>query len=344
MTPPSNFFALGLGIMSHNKQGACQEVFFTNIQHQPSIELVKTITKELSIDINKQQKESITQIESNTTLAKIIDLLGGSIQEWQQSKAQPILVLLAVDTALQSVAAAYLKLHLLSHRLCAPNSINLENIFSVLPTIAWTNQGAIAINELATRQRQARINNQILKVYSVDKFPPMSDYVVPESVRIADSARIRLGAWIGAGTTIMHEGFINFNAGTEGPNMVEGRISAGVVIGAQSDLGGGASTMGTLSGGNKQLIAVGQHCLIGANAGIGISLGNGCTVEAGLYLTAGAIVNRLDLNLQSIKQCKARELSGHDNLLFRRNSQNGSIEALDNKDAIELNTQLHGHN
>ena len=178
----------------------------------------------------------------------------------------------------------------------------------------------------------------------VDKFPKMTNYVVPAGVRIAHSARVRLGAYVGEGTTVMHEGFINFNAGTEGPGMIEGRISAGVFVGKGSDLGGGCSTMGTLSGGNDVVISVGENCLIGANAGIGIPLGDRCTVEAGLYLTGGSKVQLLDENRQVVETVKAASLAGKSDLLFRRNSINGAIECLTNKSAIALNEELHAHN
>nr|MCH9692642.1 2,3,4,5-tetrahydropyridine-2,6-dicarboxylate N-succinyltransferase [Gammaproteobacteria bacterium] len=196
---------------------------------------------------------------------------------------------------------------------------------------------------LPERQLQARLKGELLQVSCIDKFPKMTDYVVPSGVRIADTARVRLGAHLGQGTTIMHEGFVNFNAGTEGPGMVEGRISAGVFVGAGSDLGGGSSTMGTLSGGGNIAISVGQNCLLGANAGIGIPLGDNCTVEAGLYLTAGTKVALLDERGKSTQHCKASELAGRPNLLFRRNSITGSVECLSNKNAVALNETLHNN-
>ncbi len=181
-------------------------------------------------------------------------------------------------------------------------------------------------------------------MFSVDKFPKMTDYVVPAGVRIADAARIRLGAYVGEGTTVMHEGFVNFNAGTEGPGMIEGRVSAGVFVGKGSDLGGGCSTMGTLSGGGNIVIKVGEGCLIGANAGIGIPLGDRNTVESGLYVTAGTKVKLLDENNQLVKVVKARDLAGQPDLLFRRNSETGAVECKTHKSAIELNEALHAHN
>jgi 2,3,4,5-tetrahydropyridine-2-carboxylate N-succinyltransferase len=222
--------------------------------------------------------------------------------------------------------------------------LSLAGVFPLLPNVAWTSQGAIDLGELAERQLEARLKGQFLEVFSVDKFPKMTDYVVPAGVRIADTARVRLGAYIGEGTTVMHEGFVNFNGGTEGPGMIEGRVSAGVFVGKGSDLGGGCSTMGTLSGGGNMVIKVGEGCLIGANAGIGIPLGDRNTVEAGLYVTAGTKVALLDDKNELVKVVKARELAGQPDLLFRRNSQTGAVECKSHKSAIELNEALHAHN
>ena len=222
-----------------------------------------------------------------------------------------------------SVADAYLRLHLLSHRLVQPRTINLDGIFGILPNVAWTTRGPVAIDELAAARLRARTHGEHLVVLGVDRFPRMIDYVVPSGVRIADADRVRLGAHLAEGTVVMHEGFVNFNAGTLGTSMVEGRISAGVVVGDGSDIGGGASIMGTLSGGGQEVISVGRGCLIGANAGIGISLGDGCVVEAGTYVTAGARVTLPDGEV-----VKARDLSGVGGMLFRRNSTTGALEAL----------------
>jgi 2,3,4,5-tetrahydropyridine-2-carboxylate N-succinyltransferase len=220
-------------------------------------------------------------------------------------------------------ADAYLRLHLLSHRLMAPNSMNLDGIFKVLPNVCWTSLGPVAVSEIDAVRQRALAQGIHLEVRSVDKFPPMLDFVVPSGVRVADASRVRLGAHLAEGTTVMHEGFVNFNAGTLGSVMVEGRISQGVIVGAGSDVGGGASIMGTLSGGGKQVITIGQGCLLGANSGLGISLGDDCVVEAGLYLTAGTIVT-----LPDGKRAKARDLSGRSGLLFRRNSITGAVEAI----------------
>jgi 2,3,4,5-tetrahydropyridine-2-carboxylate N-succinyltransferase len=218
---------------------------------------------------------------------------------------------------------AYLRLHLLSHRLVRPNTVSLDGIFKVLPNVWWTSLGPVAVGEIDAVRQRALARGIHLDVRSVDKFPPMLDFVVPSGVRVADAARVRLGAHLAEGTTVMHEGFVNFNAGTLGPAMVEGRISQGVVVAAGTDVGGGASIMGTLSGGGTQVISVGQRSLLGANSGLGISLGDDCVIEAGLYLTAGTIVL-----LPNGARVKARELSGLSGLLFRRNSITGSVEAI----------------
>ena len=241
------------------------------------------------------------------------------------------------DTPVEDVKDAYLKLHLLSMKLVKPNTINLEGIFSALSNVAWTNQGPIHPNDL----EKLRPEYDSLYIRSLDKFPCLTDYVIPNGVRIADASRVRLGAYLSEGTTIMHEGFVNFNAGTLGPSMIEGRISAGVIIGKNSDLGGGCSTMGTLSGGNDVKISVGEDCLLGANSGLGIPLGDRCIVEAGLYLTAGSKVEVLDKDNKLVKTVKASELSSKDDQLFIRNSLTGAIQCKPNRKKVSLNDQLH---
>ena len=234
---------------------------------------------------------------------------------------------------------AYLRLHLLSHRLIAPHEANLEGIFAVLPNVAWTSHGPVDPAELNAVRMRFRASGRPFSVTSIDKFPRMTDYVAPPGVRIADADRVRLGAHLADGTTVMHEGFVNFNAGTLGASMIEGRISAGVVVGDGSDIGGGASIMGTLSGGGTAVISIGERCLLGANAGLGISLGDDCVVEAGLYVTAGSRVTLPDGEV-----VKAAELSGADGLLFRRNSQTGAIEALPRSGRWSgLNAALHAN-
>jgi 2,3,4,5-tetrahydropyridine-2,6-dicarboxylate N-succinyltransferase len=233
---------------------------------------------------------------------------------------------------------AYLRLHLLSHRLIAPHEANLEGVFGLLANVVWTNHGPCAVDGFELTRARLRARGPVA-VYGVDKFPRMVDYVLPGGVRIADADRVRLGAHLAAGTTVMHEGFVNYNAGTLGASMVEGRISAGVVVGDGSDVGGGASIMGTLSGGGTDVIAVGKRCLLGANSGLGISLGDDCVVEAGLYVTAGTKVQTTDG-----QTVKARELSGANNLLFRRNSLSGAVEVVKRDGTgITLNEALHAN-
>ena len=244
-----------------------------------------------------------------------------------------------LDREIESVSDAYLKLHLLSHKLVLPNSINLDGLFSNLPNIVWTNQGPISIEEIENKLNESKINKNDLYIRSIDKFPCLTDYIIPKNIRIADARRVRLGAYLSEGTTIMHEGFVNFNAGTLGPAMVEGRISSGVIVGANSDLGGGSSTMGTLSGGNDIKISIGENCLLGANSGLGIPLGNNCIVEAGLYLTAGTKLQFLKDD--EIQEIKAADLSGMSDILFRRNSITGVVEAISNSKDTSLNPELH---
>ncbi len=233
---------------------------------------------------------------------------------------------------------AYLRLHLISHRLVEPHGLNLDGLFGTLANVVWTNHGPCPIDGFEKVRLRLRRRGPVT-VYGVDKFPRMVDYVVPSGVRIADADRVRLGAHLAPGTTVMHEGFVNFNAGTLGASMVEGRISAGVVVDDGSDIGGGASIMGTLSGGGAEVISVGKRCLLGANAGLGISLGDDCVIEAGLYITAGTKVT-----MAGGATVKARELSGANNLLFRRNSVTGAVEVVrrDGK-GITLNTALHAN-
>jgi 2,3,4,5-tetrahydropyridine-2-carboxylate N-succinyltransferase len=248
-----------------------------------------------------------------------------------------------LDAAPADVPDAYLRLHLLSHRLVRPRELNLDGIFGVLTNVVWTSAGPCAVEGFeSTRMRLAARHGRV-QVLGIDKFPRMTDYVVPSGVRIADADRVRLGAHLAPGTTVMHEGFVNYNAGTLGASMVEGRISAGVVVGDGSDVGGGASIMGTLSGGGQVVISIGQRCLLGANAGVGISLGDDCVVEAGLYVTAGTKVTIVDgENAGSV--VAARDLSGASNLLLRRNSVTGAVEALGRAGTtVALNAALHSN-
>ena len=254
-------------------------------------------------------------------------------------KKIPVDIGIELSVAPKDVADVYLRLHLLSHRLVKPHGVNLDNIFTILPNVVWTSVGACEINNFDQVRLALQNKYGNLTVYSVDKFPRMIDYVIPEGVRIADGDRVRLGAYLSAGTTVMHEGFVNFNAGTLGKSMVEGRISSGVVVGDGSDIGGGASIMGTLSGGGKEVISIGERTLLGANSGAGISLGNDCVIEAGVYITAGS-----KILLPDGKIVKAKELSGANNLLFRRNSQSGALEVVPKSGSWSgLNSVLHNN-
>ncbi|MEN4959282.1 2,3,4,5-tetrahydropyridine-2,6-dicarboxylate N-succinyltransferase [Pseudomonas syringae] len=342
----TTLFSLAFGVGTQNRQGAWLEVFYAQPLINPSAELVAAIAPVLGyIGGNQAITFNVDMAYKLAEAAKSVDATQAALLTRLAESQKPLVAtLLAEDATLTSTPEAYLKLHLLSHRLVKPHGLNLAGIFPLLPNVAWTSQGAVDLAELAERQLEARLKGELLEVFSVDKFPKMTDYVVPSGVRIADSARVRLGAYIGEGTTVMHEGFVNFNGGTEGPGMIEGRVSAGVFVGKGSDLGGGCSTMGTLSGGGNIIIKVGEGCLIGANAGIGIPLGDRNTVESGLYVTAGTKVALLDENNELVKIVKARELAGQTDLLFRRNSQTGAVECKTHKSAVELNEALHAHN
>ncbi|KPC26488.1 2,3,4,5-tetrahydropyridine-2,6-dicarboxylate N-succinyltransferase [Pseudomonas syringae pv. cilantro] len=342
----TTLFSLAFGVGTQNRQGAWLEVFYAQPLINPSPALVAAIAPVLGYtDGNKAITFTVDMAYKLAEAVKPVDSTQAALLTRLAESQKPLVAtLLAEDSTLTSTPEAYLKLHLLSHRLVKPHGLNLAGIFPLLPNVAWTSQGAVDLGELAERQLEARLKGELLEVFSVDKFPKMTDYVVPSGVRIADSARVRLGAYIGEGTTVMHEGFVNFNGGTEGPGMIEGRVSAGVFVGKGSDLGGGCSTMGTLSGGGNIIIKVGEGCLIGANAGIGIPLGDRNTVESGLYVTAGTKVALLDENNELVKIVKARELAGQNDLLFRRNSQTGAVECKTHKSAVELNEALHAHN
>ena len=343
----TTIFSFGLGIGTQNKKNEWLEVFYP----QPLINPDEVVTRILcatleytggnqTISLDDQLLEKLSNMFSDSAEPALASLAN----RMRSAKKPTLITILEADSPVATVPEGYLKLHLLSHRLIKPNNTNLTGIFGVLPNIAWTNEGAIDINELKERQLDARLKNTNLSVSSIDKFPKMVDYVVPSGVRIADTARVRLGAYIGEGTTIMHEGFVNFNAGTENTSMIEGRISQGVFVKKGSDLGGGSSTMGTLSGGGQIIITIGSQCLLGANSGLGIPLGDRCTIEAGLYITAGTKVSLLDDCGKPVTNVKARNLSGKDDLLFRRNSETGAVECLTNNSAVELNKVLHDSN
>jgi 2,3,4,5-tetrahydropyridine-2-carboxylate N-succinyltransferase len=272
------------------------------------------------------QKTDIQDISTDNLEKEVVEI------HWTQKD---------LDKPIEDVVSAYLKLHLISYRFVLPNSINLDGLFNALPNVAWTNKGPISIDEIDQELLNSKQNKNDLFIRSLDKFPQLVDYIIPKNVRIADTSRVRLGAYLSPGTTIMHEGFVNFNAGTLGTAMIEGRISAGVVVGNNSDLGGGCSTMGTLSGGNNIKISIGENCLIGANAGVGIPLGDNCTIEAGLYITAGTKIELYKENGDIDGVFKGSELSNCSNLVFLRNSQNGKVFAKVNQKSINLNSELH---
>jgi 2,3,4,5-tetrahydropyridine-2-carboxylate N-succinyltransferase len=334
-------FAFGLGVGTRNSKGEWLEIFFPRPLLAPAASLVAAVGDNPSgTALDAAQLRTLQSSLGAAGAGDQAELAGQLLDSGRPAVA----VLLREDAPPANVPEAYLKLHLLSHRLVKPHGTNLQGLFGILPNVAWTNEGAIDIAELPRRQLAARLRGEVLEVSCVDKFPKMTNYVVPGGVRIAHTARVRLGAYLGEGTTIMHEGFVNFNAGTEGPGMIEGRISAGVFVGAGSDLGGGCSTIGTLSGGGNIVISVGRECLIGANAGIGIPLGDRCTVEAGLFVTAGTKLTMLDVDGMPVETVKARDLAGKSDLLFRRNSTTGAVECLTNRSAVELNRELHAHN
>jgi len=296
-----------IGLISKSANGDILDVFFPII----------------NFNGEKTEIDNIDNIESSK---EIIEL------SWNQDN---------LDEPINGVVSAYLKLHLLSYKFVKPNSINLDGLFSSLPNIAWTNQGPVSLDEIDEKLLESKNISDNLYIRSLDKFPCLTDYIIPKNVRIADASRVRLGAYLSSGTTVMHEGFVNFNAGTLGKAMIEGRISAGVVIGDNSDLGGGCSTMGTLSGGNNIKISVGKNRHLGGNSGIGRPLGDNCTVEAGLYITSGTKIQLHDIEGNPSMIKKGLELANSSDLVFLRNSINGMVIAKPNKKSIQLNSQLH---
>jgi len=340
-------FAAGLGIATNDSNGNVIEVFFAKafIQSEKNFDAVSDFVR-LCSEVFGYDGGSHTYSIKDFNVDHLIDIFkdhSGTVAFLEAVKTaqdRAYITILEKDEEIQDIFQAYLKLTLLSNRAVKPNCLDLNGIFPKLPNLAWTSEGPITIDDLPSRQLVARVAGKNLEIFSVDKFPKMANHVVPRGVRIADASRVRIGAHLSEGTTVMHEGFCNFNAGTLGESMVEGRISAGVVIGNGSDLGGGCSTMGTLSGGNKVRISIGEKCLVGANAGVGIPLGDNCIIEAGLYVTAGAklkFYNGDDLPLV----IKASELSGESDILFRRNSLDGGIEAIQKQNEVVLNEELH---
>ena len=302
--------AFGFGIATRARDGSVLDVYFS------------------VLGLGKLEKNNAPD------LAKLL-----KVDEIRSTKSELVSREIDLETAPVDAIDVYLRLHLLSHRIIKPHGASLEGIFGLLNNVVWTSQGPVAVPDFQQVKETYQAQGITFTVFSVDKFPRMIDYVIPEGVRIADGDRVRLGAHLASGTTVIHEGFVNFNAGTLGASMVEGRISAGVVVGEGSDIGGGASIMGTLSGGGKEVISIGKKTLLGANSGIGISLGDDCVVEAGIYVTAGSKVR-----LPDGKIVKARELSGVNGALFRRNSTDGALELLPRTgDWGGLNSMLHSN-
>ena len=332
----NKFPLIGVGIATKGKSGKTLDAYFPFILFQNG----KNRLDKYFQQFNDLIENDLMQIEN-------INLLDIDDEEFNNSfsnlATNKIIVLCRIseDKPINSIEEAYLKLHLISYKFFLPNSLNLENLFDNLENVAWTNQGPIEIEGIEKEILLAKSTNRSLEIKSLDKFPPLTDYIIPPGVRIADTSRVRLGAYLSEGTTVMHEGFVNFNAGTLGAAMIEGRISAGVLVGKNSDLGGGCSTMGTLSGGNNIKISIGENCLLGANSGLGIPIGDNCIVEAGLYITGGSKVTKFSINNELESVVKASQLAGEDNLLFMRNSQSGAIEARINLKSIALNETLH---
>ena len=325
-----------IGIGTKNQKEEWLEVFYP----KELLNLDPKVVQEICSFVEEQRSNSLIDLnEDLINKIKSIDL-----KSYIKEKSKLVFIALKDDSNIESVPEAYLKLHLLSYREVKPNSINLSNLFSVLPTVAWTSEGPIDPKELPNILRDRRVAGKTIHVYSLDKFPSLTDYIIPGGVRIADSSRIRLGAYIGEGTTIMHEGMVNFNAGTLGESMVEGRIAQGVIVEEGSDIGGGASTLGTLSGGNEVVISVGKDCLLGANSGLGIALGDRCIIESGLYLTSASKVEIINDKNDILDTVKAEELSLKPDLLFIRNSLTGSIQCKTRKKEVNLNEELHSNN
>ena len=327
------FPVIGIGTCTTNLEGKILDVRYDLMQSKDDpIVNIKSSTASWGSDYNSLLSYYEKSKENNYEINDYSKYPRG-----KREREKVIIHKLEKDESIKDVKDAYLKLHLLSKKLVKPNSINLDGIFSALPNVAWTNHGPMDPMDVD----KLRNNYDFLYIKSLDKFPCLTDYIVPDGVRIADAARVRLGAYLSEGTTVMHEGFVNFNAGTLGPTMIEGRVSAGVTIGANSDLGGGCSTMGTLSGGNEIKISVGEDCLLGANSGLGIPLGDRCTIEAGLYLTGGSKVQVMDKENNVVSTVKASELASKSDLLFIRNSLSGAIQCKPNKKSVVLNDQLH---
>jgi len=330
------FPLIGLGIATKGASGNTLDTFFPCISFKNGDD--EFSKKYMAWD--NLMTSNLIEINDAAQLNLQDEILNHTINHLDKNKTL-VLCRILENQPIECIEEAYLKLHLISYKYFVPNSLNLENLFDSLLNVAWTSQGPIELDEINKTILSSQKNSMHLEIKSIDKFPCLTDYIIPPGVRIADASRVRLGAYLSEGTTVMHEGFVNFNAGTLGPAMIEGRISAGVVVGKNSDLGGGCSTMGTLSGGNDIKISIGENCLLGANSGLGIPLGDNCIIEAGLYVTGGSKIITYDSNNKPESVVKASELAGKNNLLFIRNSQSGAVEARINPKPIALNEILH---
>jgi 2,3,4,5-tetrahydropyridine-2-carboxylate N-succinyltransferase len=349
--------AFAVGIATYGREGRVLDTYFplVNLNEFPAVAAVLSgvvgrTSESGSYELTREQLEEALRLLNPTTagggehpnygmletLLQPDAILDEALMRPHRSRRVVATFIRDLDEPPLDAHDVYLRLHLISWRKLQPHGCNLDNIFGLLSNVVWTNHGPLDSDDFERVRLMLRGAGLELKVRSVDKFPRMTDYVIPPGIRIANADNVRLGAHLASGTTVMNAGFVNFNAGTLGPSMVEGRISAGVVVEPESDVGGGASIMGTLSGGGGQIIRIGSHCLLGANSGCGISLGDGCTIEAGLYVTAGARVTMPDGSV-----VKARDLSGRPGLLFWRNSQTGAIEVKERGNTVALNTALH---
>ena len=332
----NNFPLIGLGIATKGNSGNTLDTFYPCISFKNGEDKISLMYEEWDALMN----QNVTEINDVAQLNLQNKNLNTAIGNLDKNKTL-VLCRILDNHPIECIEEAYLKLHLISYKHFLPNSLNLDNLFDSLLNVAWTDQGPMELDEIEEKILSAKANNQALEIKSIDKFPCLTDYIIPPGVRIADASRVRLGAYLSEGTTVMHEGFVNFNAGTLGSAMIEGRISAGVMVGKNSDLGGGCSTMGTLSGGNNVKISIGENCLLGANSGLGIPLGNNCIIEAGLYITGGSKITMYNSDNEPGSVIKASELAGQDNLLFIRNSQSGAIEVKINPKSVTLNQTLH---
>lgn len=338
-------FAFGFGTCQKDIKGVLDTFYPRSFANFQKPEALKDFLDIMIKECGYQGGNEVLQVENPEKLGIILKNAGhnGTAEQCEllTGAKNVCITILKTDEAPTTIEEVYLKLHLLSHRMKVPNSMNLDGMFGILTNIAWTSKGAVRASDVNEYLAIQRVLGKVVTVFSVDKFPAMLDYVVPSGIRITNGRNVRLGAYLSDGTTLMIAGACNFNAGTLGGAMIEGRISAGVIIGDGSDMGGGASTMGTLSGGGKEKISVGKNCLIGANAGIGISLGDRVKIESGLYLTAKTKVTVLNPDGSEKKVVKGFELSGCSDMTFRRNGESGRIEAVPSTTVVELNDELH---